>query len=102
MRLLREVDVRKATGPDDVSPRTLKHCASELAGPLSEAFTACLEENTWPSVGKEAQVVPVHKRSVRTDAENYRPISLLSVVGKVFEKVVTDEVCCHLDEQPSL
>ena len=98
VRLLREVDVRKATGPDDVSPRTLKHCASELAGPLSEAFTACLEENTSPSLWKEAWVMPVHKRSARTELGNNRQNSLLSVVGKVFERVVANEVCRHLDD----
>ena len=57
-------DVRKATGPDNVSPRIVKHSASKLTGALSQVFTACLEEN---SVWREAQVVAVHKRSVRTE-----------------------------------
>ncbi|XP_063886094.1 uncharacterized protein LOC135114233 [Scylla paramamosain] len=79
--LLREVDVRKATGPDDVRPRALKDCASELAGLLTGLhMKACLEENTCPSVWKEARVVPpVHKRSAKSNPGNYRPISLPSV-----------------------
>ena len=41
---------------------------------------------------------PVHKRSSRDDPKNYRPISLLSVVGNVFERIVAQVVCCHLSE----
>ena len=96
--LLRGLDVQKATGPDDISPRVLKKCADELSGPLTTVFTACLGENTWPSVWKEARVVPVHKKSSRSDPKNYRPISLLSVVGKVFERVVATVICHHLSE----
>ncbi|XP_063875034.1 uncharacterized protein LOC135108190 [Scylla paramamosain] len=89
-RLLQGLDVQKATGPDNISPHVLKQCARELAVPLTTVFSACLRENTWPLVWKEARVVPVHKRSSRSDPKNYRPISLLSVVGKVFERVVAD------------
>ena len=51
---LKAVDVRKASGPDDVSPQVLHHCARELAGPLTNVFTSCVIENTWPSIWKEA------------------------------------------------
>ncbi|KAK4327801.1 hypothetical protein Pmani_001749 [Petrolisthes manimaculis] len=95
--LLRAVDVRKASGPDDVS-----HCSSELAGPLTEVFTSCIQENTWPSIWKEARVVPVHKRKSRTNPANYRPISLLSVVGKIFERIVVQTLTHHLDDESLL
>ena len=45
-RLLRAVDVRKATGPDDISPQVLRHCSKELAWPLATIFTACAREKT--------------------------------------------------------
>ena len=41
---------------------------------------------------------PVHKRGSRSDPKNYRPISLLSVMGKMFERIVAQVVCCHLSE----
>ena len=88
----------KATGPDDVSPRLLKHCANELSAPLTSVFLSCLNENKWPSVWKEARVVPVNKKSSRHDPSNYRPISLLSVMGKVLEQIVTTAICKHLYE----
>jgi len=97
-RLLGAVDGSKATGPDDVSPRLLKHCARELSTPLATVFTSCLSENKWPSLWKEARVVPVHKKNSRSEPSNYRPISLLSVVGKVLEQIVTAVICQHLSE----
>ena len=47
---------------------------------------------------KEARLVLIHKRSSRSDPKNYRPISLLSVVGKVLERIVAQVVCHHLGE----
>ena len=43
-------------------------------------------------------MVPVHKRGSKSNPKNYRPIFLLSVVGKVFERVVADVICRHLKE----
>lgn len=97
-RLLGTVDVSKATGPDDISPRLLKHCAKELSTPLTTIFKSCLRENKWPSAWKEARVVPVHKKNSRTEPSNYRPISLLSVMGKVLEQIVTGAICQHLSD----
>ena len=95
-RLLNAVEVGKATGPDDISPKVLKNCAKELAGPLSTIFMACLREKKWPGIWKEARVVPVHKKSSRSLPSNYRPVSLLSVVGKVLERLVAGVICQHL------
>ena len=79
--LMRELEESKATGPDDVSQRFLKHCASERSGPLTSVFQFCLKEPRWPSMWKEVRVVPAHKKNSSTEPSNYRPISLLSVVG---------------------
>ena len=62
-RLLRAVDVRKATGPDDISPQVLRHCSEELAWPLTKIFTACAREKTWPVMWNKARVVPIHTKN---------------------------------------
>ena len=69
--LLKAVDVRKASGSDDVSPQVLRHCSRELAGSLTEVFTSCVREDTWLSIWKEARVVPVHKKKSRSDPANF-------------------------------
>lgn len=82
-RLLREVEVEKATGLDDVSLQLLKKCAKELLGPLSTGFATCLRENKWPSLWKEERVVPFHKKGSLSVPSNYGPIFRFSVVGKL-------------------
>ncbi|KAG7159578.1 RNA-directed DNA polymerase from transposon X-element-like 4 [Homarus americanus] len=71
--------------------------ANELAGPLSNVFNTCLVENTWPTMWKQARVVPVHKKWSKSDPGNYRLISLLSVVSKIFEWLVAEEMCRHFN-----
>lgn len=72
----------------------LKQCAHELGVPLTTVFSVYFLESSWPIVWKEALVVPVHKRSSLSDPENYRSISLHSVVLEV----LTDVVCCQLND----
>ena len=95
---LHDTDVKKATGPDNVSPYILKNCAHQLAEPLTKLFNGCIEQQIWPKQWKRARVVAVHKKKSRTCIANYRPISLLSVVGKVYEKILTKALTDYLDK----
>lgn len=97
-RLLRGLDTQKATNPDNFRPHLLNHCAKELAISLTIVFPACLVENTWQSAWKNALVVLVQKRNSKFDIQNYWPILLLSMVGKMFEKVVAHLFCRHLKD----
>ena len=85
---LRSLDPQKATGPDNIGPRLLKECSKELAFPLHLIFKRCLEEGQWPSQWKCSNVIPVHKKGTRTLLKNYRPVSLLPVMSKVFEHLI--------------
>ena len=97
-RLLRAVNTKKAPGPDDVSPFLLKHCAEALSKPLTHIFRQCLSSGTWPAAWKEARVTPVHKKKDKSDPANYRPISLLSVMSKILERVIAEHLTRHLEE----
>ena len=89
----------KAVGPDGVSPRVLRRCSAVLARPLSRLFEAILRQNKWPKIWKTSHVVPVHKKGSRSEAANYRPVSLLSVVGKVLEGIIVEHLTAHLETQ---
>ena len=97
MALLSKTDTKKALGPDNISPHILRQCAAELATPLTQLYRECLTSQTWPALWKQARVVPVHKKGSRADPKNYRPISLLSVVGKTLEVLITRKVTAFLD-----
>ena len=75
---------------------TLK-CVDELSEPLSICFNKSLSEGTIPDIFKCAAVVPICKGGDRSIPANYRPVSLTSVIMKVFEKIVRKAIVSHLD-----
>ena len=94
--ILKTLDVSKATGPDMINPRLLKEAASILKYPLCKLFNLSLSTHTFPSDWKLANVTPVFKKDCPSDVKNYRPISLISVVGKVLERCVYKHIHNYL------
>ena len=89
----------KASGPDCVPVVVLKNCEPELSYILAELFNKCLKESCFPDCWKVSSVVPVFKNvGERSTAKNYCPVSLLSVVSKVFEKLVNNRIVGHLEK----
>ena len=82
------VDPSKACGPDLVGPRLIREGAPVLAAPLSVYFTNLLHRSVFPSAWKLANVTPIFKKGDPSNAANYRPISLLSCLGKLMERCV--------------
>ena len=77
----------------------LKNCERELSYILAELFNKCLKESCFPDCWKVSSVVPVFKNvGERSTAKNYHPVSLLSVVSKVFEKLVNNKIVDHLEK----
>ena len=77
----------------------LKNCEPELSYILAELFNKCLNESCFPDSWKVSSVVPVFKNAgERSTAKNYCPVSLLSVVSKVLEKLVNNRIVSHLEK----
>ena len=95
-KLLGELDHRKSVGLDNVHPRVLKECCESLCLPLMLLFKKSYLEGSLPSVWKRANVTPIHKKGVKTDPNNFRPISLTSKVCKVMERLTRDDMMEHL------
>ena len=79
---------RKSPGPDNLSPKILKACEPELRKPLTDIFNYSFETATYPSKLKIAKVLALYKKNSMFLPENYRPISLLSCLDKIFEKLI--------------
>ena len=90
--ILKDIDTNKSPGPDGITGTVLKKCSSSLSYPLSILFNISFASGQLPQDWKVANVVPVHKKGDKTDIENYRPISLTSLVMKLMEKIVRDEL----------
>ena len=98
LELICSLDSNRAHGCDDVSVPLLKICDKAIALPLKLIYTNCLEKGVYPNLWKKANVLPIHKKESRQLMNNYRPISLLPICGKVFEKIIFDEIYTHLQE----
>ena len=66
----------------------LKHTASTVCKPLEIIFNCSLQTGRFPHMWKSAIIIALFKKGIKSDPTNYRPISLLSCVGKVFERVI--------------
>lgn len=86
--VLLNLNINKACGPDLLSPRLLKEGADILAEPLAFVFNQSLRQCYFPGLWKEANVSPIHKKDDKSLPTNYRPISLLSQMGKTMERCV--------------
>ena len=88
-KVITNLDSSKASGLDCIPMVVLKNCEPELSYILAKLFNNCLKESCFPDCWKVSLVVPIFKNvGERFTAKNYRPVSLLSVVSKVFEKFV--------------
>ena len=97
-KVITNLDSSKVSGPDCIPVVVLKNCESELSYIPSKLFNSCLKESCFPSCWKVSSVVPVFKNvGERSSAKNYRPVGLLSVVSKVFKKLVNNRIVDHLE-----
>jgi len=85
------LNTTKYLGPDGVSAKLPKE-GVQLAPVLCKIVKESLNINTFPSLWKRENVVPLYKKSDKSTVTNYKPISLLSIVGKVMEKIVFKEL----------
>ena len=98
-KVIMNLDLSKASGPDCIPVVVLKNCEPELSYLLAEFFNKCLKEFCFRDCWKVSSVVPVFKNvEERSTAKNYHPVSLLSVVSKVFEKLVNNRIVHHLEQ----
>ena len=100
--LIKCIDPSKATGPDGISPRLLKEAGMSIVPSLTRLFNLSLSTAKVPSNWKKANVIPIHKKDEKNLTNNYRPISLLSVVSKLLERVVFKHVFNFLNEHELL
>ena len=94
-RLLK-LDADKAVGADGIHPAILKNCAASLSRPLLKIYVKSIQESVVPSDWKTANITPIFKSGSKLEAQNYRPISLTSIVCKVMEGIIRDVLMKYL------
>ena len=97
-KVIMNLGLPKGSGPDCIPVVVLKNCEPELSYIQAELFNKCLKESCFPDCWKVSSVVSVFKNvGKRSTAKNYCAVGLLSVVSKVFQKLVNYRIVDHLD-----
>ena len=96
---IQELQVNKPLGPNGIPIKILKLAKETLSGPLSELINKSFLSGTFPNVFKIAKVVPIFKAESRVLCSNYTPISLLSNIGKITEKMMHKRLNVFLEKK---
>ena len=94
---LEKLDVNKCPGLDGMHPKLLFELREELIKPLTKLFNLSIKNGVMPLEWREAGVVPLFKKGNKSEPENYRPVSLTSVICKIMESIVKDNILNHLE-----
>ncbi|MGY8822307.1 MAG: reverse transcriptase domain-containing protein, partial [Pseudomonadales bacterium] len=102
IKILSNLDISKAAGIDNIKGVFLKDGASILGKPIAKLCNLSIKLSTFPDKCKVAKLKPLFKKGSKTEPKNYRPISLLPLISKIFEKVVLDQTQKFLNENKVL
>ena len=89
---------KKSAGADGIRPTLIKKCCQQLYKQILHLMNLSLKTNTVPDKLKIAKVIPVHKKDDKSDPGNYRPISLLSMLHKILEKLMCKRLTDFLND----
>ena len=96
-KILLSLNIGKANGPDNISNTILKHTARTVASSITAIINYSLSIGNFPDDWKIANITPIFKKGDKQNVQNYRPVSLLSNIGKVMERAVYKKLCEHCE-----
>ncbi len=97
LKKLLKINAKKATGYDQLPPKMIKLGAAYLSGPIKSIINQSIRTSTFPNELKAAEVTPIFKKNDRLDKGNYRPVSILPCISKIFESVYVDQLSFYFE-----
>ena len=99
VKIIRTLEPKNSCGHDLLSNRMLKKEISWFAKVLPQLINDSMKEGIFPKLLKQATIIPIFKKGEKDNMNNYRPIALLPVMSKIFEKVINKRITKVLDER---
>ncbi len=96
-KVIKALSNKKSAGWDEIPLYLIKEVADFIAEPLSIIISQSFQRNFFPKLLKYAELKPIFKKGERSDADNYRPVSVLPSFSKVFQKVAFNQIINYLD-----
>ena len=96
-QMISKLDNRKAAANDSLPTKFLVDYNDIIANPICSIYNNSIIESTFPSPLKLADITPVHKKNETTFKDNYRPVSLLPSVSKIFERNMADQISNYFE-----
>ena len=90
------LNVKKATGHDGISSKILKLARPVIVKPITNLINLTIECSNFLDNAKNAMVTSLHKKNSNLDKENYRPVSILPVISKIYEMAINEQLCRFL------
>ena len=97
LKIIRNLNVNKTYGHDNISIRMLKICDSVLVEPLSLIYNNCINSGVLPDIWKRSHIIPTYKKNDKRCINNYRPVFLLPICGKIFERILYKPLFLYLE-----
>ena len=97
-KILSSIDSKKSTGADNIPCKIVKSCISPISGMLANLINTTFQHGKFPASLKGAQVIPIHKKNDPLNKENYRPVSVLPIFSKTYERVMHNQLSDYFND----
>ena len=101
-KIITQLQNKKACGDDQIQPKHLKLCRDSITNPISHIINLTFSNGRVPDALKISKVIPIFKKNEKSIPDNYRPISLLSIINKIMEKVMNKQLQSFLHKNKIL
>ena len=98
LKALQTVSKCKATGLDSIPAKFIRDAADQIAPAIHHIINLSLNQGIVPQDFKNARVVPLYKKSSKTEPGNYRPVSILSILSKILERIVHNQIQSYMKD----
>ena len=89
--LFENLNPRKSCSDTGLMPKLMKKVAEGIAPSVTNLYKRCIENSNWPAIWKRGELTPMIKKGDKHNVENYRPITTLSIIDKVFESLLSKQ-----------
>ena len=98
LKIIKHLNANKASDHNDISVKMIKLCGQSIVKPLSITLKNCIDNGIFPDIWKKSNIIPVHNKGDKQIIDNYRPVSLLLIHGKIFKKLLFNSIFKFFDD----